>query len=302
MRPLDDLPVKLASLALAVLLWFVIAGEKTSERGVSVPVELQNVPKDLELTGDAVNTVDVRLRASPGIIQQLGPGEVSAQVDLKGAAEGEHIVHLTDSTIRVPFGVKVVKVTPAILRLSFERTLTKRVPIRPRVTGRPAAGYELAELLAEPTEVAIAGPKSRVQDTESAFTEPVSVEGATRTLTEQVSLGLEDPGLRIEGNPRALVTARIRELHVKRRFTLALELREGSGALRPASVEVTVSGPASAVARLVPAELHAVVRAEAGATGPLPVTVELPSGVADLRVESVVPPRASLRPAPRKRS
>ena len=71
-RLLDNLPVKAASLALAVLLWFVIAGEKTSERGMLIAVELQNFPKDLELTGDPVNQVEVRLRASPSLIQQLG--------------------------------------------------------------------------------------------------------------------------------------------------------------------------------------------------------------------------------------
>jgi hypothetical protein len=35
------------------MLWLVIAGEKTSEMGLSGPVELKNFPKDLELTGDA---------------------------------------------------------------------------------------------------------------------------------------------------------------------------------------------------------------------------------------------------------
>ena len=54
-RPFDHLALKLASLALAMLLWFVIAGEKTSEMGVSIPIELQNFPKDLELTGEPVN-------------------------------------------------------------------------------------------------------------------------------------------------------------------------------------------------------------------------------------------------------
>ena len=32
---LDNLPLKLVSLGLAVLLWFVIAGEKTSEMGLT---------------------------------------------------------------------------------------------------------------------------------------------------------------------------------------------------------------------------------------------------------------------------
>ena len=43
----DNLALKGVSLLLAALTWFVIAGEKTSERGLSVPVELQNFPKDL---------------------------------------------------------------------------------------------------------------------------------------------------------------------------------------------------------------------------------------------------------------
>src|SRR5260370_38092184 len=142
---LENLPLKLASLALATVLWFVIAGEKSSERGLTVPVELQNFPANLEVTGDAVNNVRVRLRASPGIIHALGPGEVSAQINLAGAGEGERIIHLNADTIRVPFGVRVVKVTPAILTLNLERTLHKVVPIRPLLTGRPTPGKEWAE-------------------------------------------------------------------------------------------------------------------------------------------------------------
>ena len=51
----DNLPLKAVSLGIAVVLWFVIAGEKTSERGLAVPVELQNVPSNLEMTGEALN-------------------------------------------------------------------------------------------------------------------------------------------------------------------------------------------------------------------------------------------------------
>src|SRR5260221_595875 len=137
---LENIPLKLVSLGLATLLWFVIAGEKTSEMGVSAPLELQNFPMDLEVTGEPVDNVEVRLRASPGIIQRIGPGDVSAQLDLAGLQEGEHIVHLTDKSIRMPFGVKVVKITPSILTLSLERTVQKVVPVRPRLVGRPAGG------------------------------------------------------------------------------------------------------------------------------------------------------------------
>ena len=55
----------------------------------------------------------------------------------------------------------------------------------------------------------MAGPKSRVQEVESAFTEPVSVEAADTTVVENVNLGVDDPLLRIQGSPRVRVTARI---------------------------------------------------------------------------------------------
>lgn len=296
-RPLDNLPVKAASLALAVLLWFVIAGEKTSERGMLIAVELQNFPKDLELTGDPVNQVEVRLRASPSLIQQLGPGEISAQVDLQGLREGEHIIHLTEASIRVPFGVKVVKITPSILSLEFERTLSRTVPIRPRLSGRPAPGFELAELRAEPAEVTIAGPKGRVQDVESAFTEPVSVEGARSSVTDQVSLGLEDPSLRIQGSPRVSVTARIRELHEKRVLTLPVELRGGTGSARPTQVEVTLVGPVSVLKRLAAEAVRPYARVPAGGAGAAPVAVEIAPGLTGLTVESVLPAEVQVRPA-----
>jgi YbbR domain-containing protein len=206
---LQNLPLKLVSLALATLLWFAIAGEKTSEMGLSVPVELKNFPTDLELTGDAVNAVEVRLRASPSIIQSLGPQEVSAHVDLSGVGEGEHIVNLTADSIRLPFGVKVVRINPSTLTVNLERTVQKMVPVRARLLGRPAPGYEVAEVTTSPPEVRVTGPKSRIQEVEGAFTEPVSVEAAQSTVVENVNLGLEDPLLRIQGSPRVRVTARV---------------------------------------------------------------------------------------------
>jgi len=294
-----DLPLKAASLVLACLLWFVIAAEQTSEVGLSVPVELRNVPRDLELTGDAVNSVDVRLRASPGVVHQLGPGQISAFVELAGSGEGERIIHLTPEAFRVPFGVQIVKINPAILTLNFERTLLRVVPVRPRVLGRPAPGYEVAEIASEPAEVSVAGPKSRVQEVESAFTEPISVEGATASVVEQVTIGLPDPLLRIEGNPRARASVRIREAHAKRAFDdLSLGVRGGGASVRPARVRVVLTGPASVIGRVRPSDVRPYVDVTAlrGRPGPAPVSVELAPGHAGVSVYETEPAEVAVRP------
>jgi YbbR domain-containing protein len=299
---LENIPLKLVSLGLAAMLWFVIAGEKTSEMGVSAPLELQNFPKDLEVTGEPVDNVEVRLRASPGIIQRIGPGDVSAQLDLAGLQEGEHIVHLTDKSIRMPFGVKVVKITPSLLTLNLERTLQKVVPVRPRLVGRPAAGFEVGEVRADPAEVRIAGPRSRVQEVESAFTEPLSIDGAQAGVSDVVNMGLDDPLLRVLGSPRVRATVRIREVEGERTLdAVPVEVRGGEGgAVRPAAVRVAVAGPASLLRTLTAGDVHAFVDLAGAAGGEAPpVSVDLAPGHAGLRVKEVVPATVRLLRRPR---
>jgi hypothetical protein len=293
-----DIPLRLASLALAAGLWFVIAGRQTAERGLSVPVELRNVPRELELTGDAVNAVDVRVRASPGLIDSLDARKVLATIDLAGAQEGEKIVQLTPDRIQVPFGFRVVKITPSLLTLNLESTRRKTVPVRPRVIGRPAAGYEVSEVASDPPEVRIAGPRSRVQEIESAFTEPVSVEAADRTVQESVNVGLDDPLLRLEGGSRVRVTARVREAHETRVFEgLPVIARGRPARLAPAHVTVVVSGPATQLAALQPAAVRPYVEVPpAGGNVRLKLSVELAGDASSLSVVETRPAELAVRP------
>jgi YbbR domain-containing protein len=300
---MTNLSLKAVSLLLAVALWFVIAGERSSERGLMAPLELQNFPRDYELTGDLLDSVEVRLRASPGIIHRLSTGDVSAQIDLAGVSEGEHIVHLTSQTIRVPFGVEVVKVTPSIVTLNFERTLQRSVPVRPRLLGRPAAGYEVAEITSDPAEVRIAGPKSRVQEIESAYTEPVSVDGAQASVSDSVTVGVDDPMLRLLGTSRARVTARIREVQQRRTFDrLPVTAREGDAQVRPATVRVVVEGPSSLVRRLRPEDVRPFVTLsdDAAAGAKAKVTIDL--GQEGLNIVSTEPAEVTVRPATSRRN
>jgi YbbR domain-containing protein len=244
-----------------------------------------------------VTQVEVRLRASPGIIQQVGKGDVSARIDLAGVSEGERIVHLSAESIRVPFGVTVVRINPSIITLNFERTLQKTVPVRPRLIGRPAADHEVAEVAADPAEAHIAGPKSRVQEIESAFTEPVSVDGATATVTDTVNIGLEDPVLRIQGSPSVRVTATIREAEDTRSFEhLGVEVRGGRATLRPATVRVVLRGPLSALKGLSPGALRPYVDlATLSGARLATVALELNAAPSGLRVERIEPDRVAVK-------
>lgn len=295
-----DASLRVASLVLAAGLWFVIVGKQTAERGVSAPVELRNVPRDLELTGDPVNSVDVRVRASPGLINSLEAGKLLATIDLAGATEGERIVQLTHDMLQVPFGFRVVKITPSLLTLNLERTERKQVPVRPRLIGRPAAGFEIAGITVEPAAVRVVGPRSRVREIESAFTEPVSTDGATSAVTESVGVGLEDPLLRLEGGSRVSVTAVVRETRETRSFDgLAVEARGNPARVTPSRVSVDVAGPASQVRALARTDVRAFVTVPSQGPAParLPVAVEIASGYPGVGVVETRPLEVAIRPA-----
>ena len=60
--------------------------------------------------------------------------------------------HLTPEQVRAPFGVEVVQVTPSTVAVAFENAASRSVPIKPAIEGKPAAGYMVGKIAADPAE------------------------------------------------------------------------------------------------------------------------------------------------------
>ena len=208
--------LKIMSIALAALLWLVVAGEQVVERALRIPLEFTNRPPQLEPVGEPTNVVDVRLRGSSGRMSRIAAGEVVAVVDLQGARPGQRLFHVSASDVRAPFGVVVVQVAPSSLYMTFEPSATKAVPIVPEVEGDPAGGFEIATRTAEPATVDVIGPQSAVAGVMAAITEPVSVAGASATIVKTVSVGVADPSVRLKSVDLVRVTVSIRPARGRR--------------------------------------------------------------------------------------
>ena len=208
--------LKIMSIALAALLWLVVAGEQMVERALRIPLEFTNMPAPLEPVGEPPNVVDVRLRGSSGRLSRIAAGEVVAVVDLKGARPGQRLFHVSASDVRAPFGVEVVQVAPSSLYMTFEPSATKAVPIVPEVEGDPAEGFEIATRTAEPAIVEVIGPQSAVAAVMAAITEPVSVAGASATIVKTVTVGVADPSVRLKSIDLVRVTVNIRPARGRR--------------------------------------------------------------------------------------
>jgi len=104
-RIFRNLGLKVLSIALATLVWGLVAGQREAERSLRVPLEYRNIPDQLELLGEPVSLVDVRLRGTSGALGQLRGTDLVAVIDLHSARPGRRLFHLLPDDVVVPTGV-----------------------------------------------------------------------------------------------------------------------------------------------------------------------------------------------------
>jgi YbbR domain-containing protein len=289
-HPFRHLGLKFLSVAVALGLWFTVAGEQTVERSLRIPLELRNRPERLELVEGPPATVEVRVRGTSGLLGQLSQGDVVAMIDLSLAKPGHRFFHLTRTQVRVPFGVEVVDVTPGTISLRFEPMQSRKVPVVPLIEGEPAPGYVVGKVSVDPATAEVAGPESALQRLKEADTEPVSVSGARATIREAVTIGVSDTSLRLTEPVNATVTVQIEPMPVDRLVAqVPVHIHNAGRGLSaqvvPAAIVVAARGSKDAVDALRPDSIAAYV--DLAGLGPgrynLSVRVEPPPEVVVVR-------------------
>lgn len=207
--PFRSLGLKAMSVGIAVLLWMTVSGEETVERGLRVPLELQQFPAGLEIQGESPSTVDVRVRGTSGALSRVAAGDIVAVLDLHAARAGNRLFAVTPEQVRVPFGVEVVQVMPSTVALAFESSVTREVPVVASIEGMPAPGYVVGKVTVTPERVEIVGPEGAVKRAREALTETISIADLHDPLSESVTVGLIDPALRLKAQRTVTVTVQI---------------------------------------------------------------------------------------------
>lgn len=116
---LNNWHLKLFALLAAFLLWSTYTSEPAAEVACVVPIEFRNVPRHLELSGDAPAQVRLRVRGRSALLRRLSAADLGVSVDLAGAQPGEMLVRLTPDMVETPYGAVVVRIAPAEIRLTF---------------------------------------------------------------------------------------------------------------------------------------------------------------------------------------
>jgi YbbR domain-containing protein len=285
-HPFAHAGLKLVAVAFAVLLWMMVSSQRASvERGLRIPLELQNLPENLEMVELPQESVDVRVRGTADALGRLSPGDLVATIDLSSAQAGRRLFHVSPERVKGPFAVTVTQVTPSAVAIRFEPSATRIVPVKPSVEGDPASGFIVGEISSDPPTVEVIGPESVLRRVTEAITEPVWVGSARSDVRSSVIVGIADPGVRVKTARTAVVTVKIAPAPEQRVLNVPVRARNLSSGLSsriaPPTVKVRVRGTKEAVNKLRDTSIVAYVDLEGIAEGDygLPVRLEPPASV-----------------------
>ena len=203
---------KLISIAMAFLLWLSSVGEPENSTSLSVPVQYQNTPRDLEISSALIDRVRLEVHGPQSKLRQNYMADVAVVVDLADVIRpGERTFPLDGAKIALPAGVEVERVMPPQVRLRFEKRLIRDLPVQVRVATQPPAGYEVVSLRVVPQQVKVEGPESRVEEITVAETDALDLSSVTGREEIASHASLEDTMVRFVGGSRVLVHVEVRK-------------------------------------------------------------------------------------------
>lgn len=209
-----NLQWKVLSVAIAMVIWALVATEPELSTFAVARLEYRNLPDDLEIADvEPTNDVSLELRGPSGELRGAGDGNPPVVVfDMSAVTPGERTFPIGTGNIRLSGRVHLMRAIPSEVRFRFERRLVRTVPVRVRVSGEGANGYTVARTVAVPDELTIVGPSSNVSRITQVTTDTVDVSNVVGAKEFHVNAFVGDPYVRFRGSPMVAVSVTMKKM------------------------------------------------------------------------------------------
>ncbi|MCP4297322.1 MAG: YbbR-like domain-containing protein, partial [Proteobacteria bacterium] len=202
---------KLLAFSFALIIWAVapeIQKDDLTEVQFFVPISYVNLPRDFEITSPPISSISLTVEFSQNEIKNIHPSLFQVALDLEKADAGITSYRITHNNIKSPSAVKILKVSPETIDLTFERTVERELPINPVFVGEPAQGYVLKKVTMIPSVVQVRGPDSIMTKIDQLETKAINIEGMENNIDMLVHVLFPD---KIDATPPTpdFYTARI---------------------------------------------------------------------------------------------
>lgn len=197
-RLLNNIGLKIISIVLAIVFWFVVLNVSD----YSMTVKIENIPVQ-QLNGEALeeldqvydvasgDTVDIIVKGRRSVVTKLGKDDFVATADLSTMSITNTVqifVKPKASSLDDEISISCVDNT---MKLNLEDKVVTQFPIKVKTEGEPAGGYAVGEIEVKPNIVNVEGPKSAV-DKITEVRATVSVSGFNTSCERETTIELYD--------------------------------------------------------------------------------------------------------------
>lgn len=144
-------------------------------------------------------TVNIQVSGKKSDLDRFSPSSINANVDLSGYSEGQVRVPVVATLSSQTSGVSISDVEPREILFSFDRLVTKEMPLRINTTGELAENYVLGDLTSRSQFVLVSGPRTWINHINQVIA-TVDLSNRITTTTETfATLIVDDEGNEVRG-------------------------------------------------------------------------------------------------------
>jgi YbbR domain-containing protein len=206
MKKKSDITAKILTLVIAIFLWSYVMSEENPvivNRYRNVAVTYANTSaldkQGLVIMGPEEVKIDVRVNGQKAEMDKFLSSSIFAQVDLSGYSEGQVKIPITVGILDQTSGITIVSYEPKEVLFTFDRIITKEVPITVTTSGELPENYVLGDILARPQSILLRGPRTWVNEVQSAVA-ILDISGKTEIMNLSVPVKVvDDSGEEVRG-------------------------------------------------------------------------------------------------------
>ncbi len=243
----------IGGLLVAALALYLLWPASQLETDIFIPVEIVNLPQGLTITDFTVKGVEASIKGTARALNKVENDRARCLLDLTGKTVGAFNIPVRPEDIQISHEVAITQIDPSFLTGKLVEIQQKRVPVKIKLEGKPAPGFEITSITAKPEKVVLEGAPQNIDPIECITTKPIEVNGHSETFQSETALDQSTHNnLSLEPS---VIQAEIvvREQTVTKKFKgIAVEGKNCAYPfhISPPKLDIEVKGPVNALQKL----------------------------------------------------
>ncbi|MCI5072418.1 CdaR family protein [bacterium] len=280
-----DLALKLLSVFIALVLWTYVKSEQKQQRSLDVELELVNVPEHLMLEREIDAQIKVRVLGPKSRVENMNQEYLGTlPLDLSQSHIGLNTFWIQEDDFKLPYGIKIDRIMPQIIRIDLDKAITKTLPVLPKFVGKLPEGFEMTSYDLDPEAVTVKGTQRSMQSLKKLYTTDIDLNSMRSYYEQEVPIDTSTLNVKLQADS-ALLRVNIKENMVSKVLKkVVVQHDREQYRVNPKYVNITVEGMAGDMLSLdqknINVEIEALPNLFKPAVNLVPTVTGLPKNVA----------------------